>query len=219
MLFRARYERSQWAAILSAACLRRTLASCSSSCDRRSRDRMDRRACAASCRPNYDERPAGAELGLIVVHGISFPPGEFGNGWIDRFFCNDLPADVHPFFATICRRHGFRARVDRARRNADAVRAVRQRAPGTPGSRSIAGERPATTSRSGSSSKAPTTCRTRASSIERSPSSSPRCAAPTRRSRGRRSSATATSRPAARPIPGPPSIGRAQARLAIARAT
>jgi N-acetyl-anhydromuramoyl-L-alanine amidase len=35
------------------------------------------------------------------VHGISLPPGEFGNGWIDRLFCNDLPADVHPFFATI----------------------------------------------------------------------------------------------------------------------
>jgi AmpD protein len=51
--------------------------------------------------PNHDERPDGAELGLIVVHGISLPPGEFGNGWIDRFFCNELPADVHPFFATI----------------------------------------------------------------------------------------------------------------------
>jgi AmpD protein len=51
--------------------------------------------------PNSDERPAGAELGLIVLHGISLPPGEFGTGWIDRFFCNDLPADAHPFFATI----------------------------------------------------------------------------------------------------------------------
>ena len=52
--------------------------------------------------PNYDERPAGAGLDLIVVHGISLPPGEFGNGWINRLFCNDLPADAHPFFATIC---------------------------------------------------------------------------------------------------------------------
>ncbi len=52
--------------------------------------------------PNFDERPAGAELGLIVVHGISLPPGEFGTGWIDRFFCNDLPPDAHPYFATIC---------------------------------------------------------------------------------------------------------------------
>jgi len=52
--------------------------------------------------PNYDERPAAAKLDLIVVHGISLPPGEFGNGWIDRFFCNNLPADAHPHFATIC---------------------------------------------------------------------------------------------------------------------
>jgi N-acetyl-anhydromuramoyl-L-alanine amidase len=52
--------------------------------------------------PNCDERPPGSELGLIVVHGISLPPGQFGNGWIDRFFCNDLPAAEHPYFATIC---------------------------------------------------------------------------------------------------------------------
>lgn len=52
--------------------------------------------------PNHDERPTGTELGLIVVHGISLPPGEFGNGWIDRFFCNDLPADRHSYFAAIC---------------------------------------------------------------------------------------------------------------------
>ena len=52
--------------------------------------------------PNHDERPLGAEPTLIVVHGISLPPGQFGNGWIDRFFCNDLPGKAHPFFATIC---------------------------------------------------------------------------------------------------------------------
>lgn len=52
--------------------------------------------------PNFDERPPGTELALIVVHGISLPPGEFGNRWIDRFFCNELPADADPYFATIC---------------------------------------------------------------------------------------------------------------------
>lgn len=51
--------------------------------------------------PNFDERPPGAELNLIVVHGISLPPGEFGTGWVDRFFCNDLPPSAHPYFATI----------------------------------------------------------------------------------------------------------------------
>lgn len=52
--------------------------------------------------PNCDPRPHGSELGLIVVHGISLPPGQFGNGWIDRLFCNDLPADADPYFATVC---------------------------------------------------------------------------------------------------------------------
>ena len=52
--------------------------------------------------PNFDERPVGADLDLIVLHGISLPPGQFGNGWIDRFFCNELPADADPYFATIC---------------------------------------------------------------------------------------------------------------------
>ena len=51
--------------------------------------------------PNFDDRPAGVELGLIVVHGISLPPGQFGNGWIERFFANDLPPSEHPYFATI----------------------------------------------------------------------------------------------------------------------
>jgi AmpD protein len=51
--------------------------------------------------PNYDSRPAGAEADLIVIHGISLPPGEFGGPWIDRLFTNSLPADVHPYFAEV----------------------------------------------------------------------------------------------------------------------
>jgi AmpD protein len=51
--------------------------------------------------PNSDERPSGATLDLIVVHGISLPPGRFGEGWIDRFFLNELPAAADPYFATI----------------------------------------------------------------------------------------------------------------------
>ena len=52
--------------------------------------------------PNCDARPPGCELELIVVHGISLPPGEFGGPWIDRLFANELPADRHPYFATVC---------------------------------------------------------------------------------------------------------------------
>jgi AmpD protein len=48
--------------------------------------------------PNYDARPTGMEADLIVVHGISLPPGEFGGPWIDRLFTNTLPIDAHPYF-------------------------------------------------------------------------------------------------------------------------
>ena len=51
--------------------------------------------------PNSDERPPDTTLDLIVVHGISLPPGRFGEGWIDRFFLNELPAAADPYFATI----------------------------------------------------------------------------------------------------------------------
>jgi len=51
--------------------------------------------------PNHDARPDGAEAELIVVHGISLPPGEFGGPWIERLFMNTLPLDMHPYFAEI----------------------------------------------------------------------------------------------------------------------
>jgi AmpD protein len=51
--------------------------------------------------PNFDARPAGVDADLIVVHGISLPPGEFGGPWIDRLFTNSLPAEAHPYFAEI----------------------------------------------------------------------------------------------------------------------
>jgi N-acetyl-anhydromuramoyl-L-alanine amidase len=51
--------------------------------------------------PNFDERPAGTVVDLIVVHGISLPPGIYGGPWIDRLFTNALPPDEHPYFATV----------------------------------------------------------------------------------------------------------------------
>jgi N-acetyl-anhydromuramoyl-L-alanine amidase len=51
--------------------------------------------------PNFDARPPGVKTDLIVVHGISLPPGEFGGPWIDHLFTNTLPADAHPYFAEI----------------------------------------------------------------------------------------------------------------------
>lgn len=51
--------------------------------------------------PNQDARPDGAVVELVVVHGISLPPGEFGGPWIERFFDNALPSDAHPYFAQV----------------------------------------------------------------------------------------------------------------------
>ena len=51
--------------------------------------------------PNYDERPDNESPSLIVIHGISLPPGEYGGPWIDALFSNTLDPQAHPYFAEI----------------------------------------------------------------------------------------------------------------------
>jgi AmpD protein len=52
--------------------------------------------------PFFDERPAGIVPDLIILHGISLPPGEFGGPWIARLFTGAvMPLEHHPFFATL----------------------------------------------------------------------------------------------------------------------
>jgi len=51
--------------------------------------------------PNRDPRPGGLVPELVVVHGISLPPGRFGGPWIERLFMNALPPEQDPYFATI----------------------------------------------------------------------------------------------------------------------
>lgn len=51
--------------------------------------------------PNYNARPPGTEVDLIVIHAISLPPGEFGKGYVECFFRNELPVAVHPYFREI----------------------------------------------------------------------------------------------------------------------
>jgi AmpD protein len=48
-----------------------------------------------------DERPEGVDIDMIVVHNISLPPGEFGTGAIEKFFCDELDFSQHPYFLTI----------------------------------------------------------------------------------------------------------------------
>src|ERR1700741_1407877 len=51
--------------------------------------------------PNQDERPAGSEITLVVLHSISLPPGEYGGDSIERLFTNRLDAAAHPYFKEI----------------------------------------------------------------------------------------------------------------------
>ena len=51
--------------------------------------------------PHCDARPLGTEIELIVVHGISLPPGEFGGHFIEDLFTGTLDENIHPFFKEI----------------------------------------------------------------------------------------------------------------------
>jgi AmpD protein len=51
--------------------------------------------------PNHDERPAGEDATLLVVHSISLPPGEYGGDAIERFFTNRLDPAAHPYFREV----------------------------------------------------------------------------------------------------------------------
>ena len=53
--------------------------------------------------PNCNARPPGVEIDLLVIHGISLPPGCFladspDGGHIDALFCNRLDPAVNPYF-------------------------------------------------------------------------------------------------------------------------
>ena len=54
---------------------------------------------------NCDERPEVDDINLIVVHGISLPPGEFGGPYVEQFFTNQLDHSCHPFFGEIKEMH------------------------------------------------------------------------------------------------------------------
>ena len=50
---------------------------------------------------NYNQRPTGEQISLLVIHNISLPLGQFGNGHIENFFCNQLDIDADPCFTSI----------------------------------------------------------------------------------------------------------------------
>jgi len=47
--------------------------------------------------PNYNARPCGEAISLLVIHNISLPPEQFGNGYVEQFFCNQLDCSIHPY--------------------------------------------------------------------------------------------------------------------------
>lgn len=51
--------------------------------------------------PNYGPRPEGVSISMIVIHSISLPPGEFGGGYVQSLFMNELNWALHPYFKSI----------------------------------------------------------------------------------------------------------------------
>src|SRR5262249_35161519 len=50
---------------------------------------------------NCDDRTDPADISLIVVHGISLPPGRFGGDAVKQFFTNCLDCAAHPSFGDL----------------------------------------------------------------------------------------------------------------------
>lgn len=51
--------------------------------------------------PHCDERPSGTQVDLLVLHGISLPPGDFGGAAIEQLFTGNLDPTEHDYFAAI----------------------------------------------------------------------------------------------------------------------
>ncbi len=72
--------------------------------------------------PNCDERPAGEPVELIVIHGISLPPGEFGGADVERLFANAIDSERHPYFGQLVRIARLGALFRAAHRYGSSVR-------------------------------------------------------------------------------------------------
>jgi AmpD protein len=50
---------------------------------------------------NFSHRPDAGIIDLVVVHGISLPPGRFGGPYIEDLFTNKLDLSADPSFASL----------------------------------------------------------------------------------------------------------------------
>lgn len=51
--------------------------------------------------PNCDERPAGVEPELLIIHAISLPPEQFGGPGVEQLFTNTLDPAEHEYYESI----------------------------------------------------------------------------------------------------------------------
>lgn len=51
--------------------------------------------------PNQDSRPEASRIDLLVIHGISLPPGQFRGTAIEKLFTNRLNPRAHDSFAAL----------------------------------------------------------------------------------------------------------------------
>lgn len=51
--------------------------------------------------PNFNARPVGVSVSLLVIHSISLPPNQFGSGDVLRFFQNKLDFSSHPYYQEV----------------------------------------------------------------------------------------------------------------------
>lgn len=48
--------------------------------------------------PNFNDRPDGTDVTLLVLHNISLPPGQFGTPFVADLFLNQLDLNADPWF-------------------------------------------------------------------------------------------------------------------------
>ena len=51
--------------------------------------------------PNFNTRPTGTSINLLVIHSISLPPKVYGSNHIENFFLNKLDHSLDPFYKEI----------------------------------------------------------------------------------------------------------------------
>lgn len=51
--------------------------------------------------PNFDARPAGADITLLVIHNISLPGGQFGGPHVSDLFTGRVDYNAHPSFSDL----------------------------------------------------------------------------------------------------------------------